>query len=98
MCRSVQAATTPRCAFSPVAIRWAPCYDPGRITAGVAQLAERLPCKQGADGSNPSASSTSGDISGGVPKRPNGADCKSVGERLRRFESVPLHQLGLIAG
>lgn len=25
-------------------------------TAGVAQLAERLPCKQGADGSSPSAS------------------------------------------
>src|SRR5271155_5379943 len=30
---------------------------------------------------------------GGVPKRPTGADCKSAGLRLRRFESFPLHQL-----
>ena len=29
---------------------------------------------------------------GEVPKRPNGADCKSAGSRLRRFESSPLHQ------
>lgn len=29
---------------------------------------------------------------GEVPKRPNGADCKSAGLRLRRFESSPLHQ------
>ena len=28
---------------------------------------------------------------GGVPKRPTGADCKSAGLRLRRFESFPLH-------
>lgn len=28
---------------------------------------------------------------GGVPERPKGADCKSAGERLRRFESFPLH-------
>jgi hypothetical protein len=28
---------------------------------------------------------------GEVPKRPNGADCKSAGFRLRRFESSPLH-------
>ena len=29
---------------------------------------------------------------GGVPERPKGADCKSAGLRLRRFESFPLHQ------
>ncbi|CAK0745812.1 hypothetical protein CCP4SC76_1650010 [Gammaproteobacteria bacterium] len=29
---------------------------------------------------------------GGVPERPMGADCKSAGLRLRRFESSPLHQ------
>src|SRR5688572_14236111 len=29
---------------------------------------------------------------GGVPKRPTGADCKSAGFCLRRFESYPLHQ------
>ena len=28
---------------------------------------------------------------GGVPERPKGADCKSAGSRLRRFESFPLH-------
>ena len=29
---------------------------------------------------------------GGVPKRPTGADCKSAGLRLRRFESFPHHR------
>ena len=28
---------------------------------------------------------------GGVPERSMGADCKSAGERLRRFESFPHH-------
>jgi hypothetical protein len=28
---------------------------------------------------------------GGVPERPNGADCKSAGLCLRRFESYPHH-------
>jgi hypothetical protein len=28
---------------------------------------------------------------GGVPKWPTGADCKSAGLRLRRFESFPHH-------
>src|ERR1700733_6062783 len=32
---------------------------------------------------------------GGVPKRPTGADCKSAGLRLRRFESYPLHHEGV---
>src|SRR5690606_7130428 len=32
-------------------------------------------------------------VRGGVPKRPTGADCKSAGLRLRRFESYPLHHL-----
>src|SRR5512139_1624083 len=31
-------------------------------------------------------------VRGGVPKRPTGADCKSAGLCLRRFESFPLHQ------
>ncbi len=35
--------------------------------------------------------------SGEVPKRPNGADCKSAGSRLRRFESSPLHH-GRVTG
>ena len=29
---------------------------------------------------------------GGLPKRPKGADCKSAGKRLRRFESFAPHQ------
>jgi hypothetical protein len=28
-----------------------------------------------------------------MPERPKGADCKSAGSRLRRFESFSLHQL-----
>ena len=31
--------------------------------------------------------------SGGIPKRPTGADCKSAGLRLRWFESTSLHQV-----
>jgi hypothetical protein len=31
---------------------------------------------------------------GGVPKRSNGADCKSAGSCLRRFESCPHHDIG----
>ena len=30
---------------------------------------------------------------GGMPERPKGADCKSAGSRLRRFESFSLHHL-----
>lgn len=33
------------------------------------------------------------DVFGGVPKRSTGADCKSAGSCLRRFESYPLHHL-----
>src|ERR1700734_1170322 len=36
-----------------------------------------------------------GSFRGGVPKRPTGADCKSAGLRLRRFESYPLHHEGV---
>ena len=35
----------------------------------------------------------SGDIPGRLPERPMGADCKSVGVFLRRFESCTCHQL-----
>ena len=47
-------------------------------TAGVAQLVEQLICNQQAGGSSPSTSSTSLYVSGGIPERSNGADCKSV--------------------
>jgi hypothetical protein len=56
--------------------------------AGMAQLAEQLTCNQQVVGSSPIASS----IYGGVPEWLKGADCKSVGFRLRWFESVLLHQ------
>ena len=50
--------------------------NPAVGTAGVAQLVEQLICNQQVGGSNPSTSSK---ISyGGIPERPNGADCKSV--------------------
>ena len=45
--------------------------------AGVAQLVEQLICNQQVGGSNPSTSSTQSSY-GGIPERPNGADCKSV--------------------
>src|SRR6185437_4872406 len=32
---------------------------------------------------------------GQVPKRPKGADCKSAGLCLPRFESLPAHQIAL---
>ena len=44
--------------------------------AGVAQLVEQLICNQQVGGSSPSTSSTI--LYGGIPERPNGADCKSV--------------------
>ena len=47
-------------------------------TAGVAQLVEQLICNQQAGGSSPSTSSKTSYVSGGIPERSNGADCKSV--------------------
>ncbi len=47
--------------------------------ASVAQLVELLICNQWVGGSSPSAGSTI-DTPGGVPERPKGTDCKSVGE------------------
>lgn len=35
---------------------------------------------------------------GGIPKWPTGADCKSAGIRLRRFESFSHHSSCWIAG
>ena len=34
---------------------------------------------------------------GSVPKRPKGADCKSAGICLRRFESFPAHDCGVLS-
>lgn len=72
----------------------------GKLTAAdVAQLAEHLICNQAVAGSIPAVSSPWGCRQalvgarkcGGVPKRPTGADCKSAGVCLRRFESFPHH-------
>ena len=62
-----------------------------RCSSGV----EQLTCNQQVVGSTPTIGSrlrrqTAG--CGEVPERPKGADCKSAGERLRRFESSPLHR------
>ena len=37
------------------------------------------------------ANEARGDRRGGVPEWPKGADCKSAGDSLRRFESFPHH-------
>src|SRR5262249_7091191 len=62
--------------------------------ADVAQSVERLICNQQVVGSTPTIGFTHGAMETGrgeVPERPKGADCKSAGKRLRRFESSPLH-------
>jgi hypothetical protein len=76
------------------------------LSAGVAQQVERLICNQRVGGSIPSASSTLSSFargartSGGTPRNlgrypswPKGADCKSVGSCLRRFESSSPHHV-----
>ena len=53
---------------------------------------EQLICNQLVVGSNPSIGSfVNIDLFGKIPKRPTGADCKSAGLRLRRFESCSSH-------
>ena len=63
-------------------------------SAGVAQLVEQRFCKPPVVGSSPITSSVlfCNDIDGEIPKRPTGADCKSVVFRLRRFESCSPHE------
>ena len=61
------------------------------VSAGVAQLVERLFCKQMAGGSIPLAGLKQDANSGQVPKWPKGTDCKSVAPVLQRFESSPAH-------
>ena len=65
------------------------------IYADVAQLAEQLICNQQVIGSSPIIGFIQFNIElyyGQIPEWPKGADCKSVGLRLRWFESIPLHQ------
>src|SRR3954464_16021472 len=75
-------------------------------SADVAQLAEHLICNQAVASSSLAVSSgpeqwmKRGVVGrwnelvcvGGVPKWPTGADCKSAGASLRRFESFPHHR------
>ena len=58
--------------------------------AGLAQLVEQLICNQQVAGSSPITSSR---FLGEMPEWLKGTDCKSVGLRLRRFESYSLHQM-----
>ena len=74
-------------------------YASGSLFAGVAQLVEQLICNQQVRGSSPFASSSGKGAqfkliagNGEVPERSKGADCKSVGNGLRWFESTPRHQ------
>src|SRR5258705_4328174 len=69
---------------------------PSRATRWRSSTVELLICNQGVVGSIPIASFTeatshSRHASGEVPEWPKGADCKSAGVSLRRFESSPLH-------
>ena len=73
-------------------------WDGGaRWTAGAARRCssgvEQLTCNQQVVGSTPTIGSSppSRNRCGEVPEWPKGADCKSAGECLRRFESSPLH-------
>ena len=71
--------------------RHATCWRSSRV--------EHLICNQAVVGSIPIASfeDALGEVSyrnnGEVPEWPKGADCKSAGVSLRRFESSPLHSL-----
>jgi hypothetical protein len=76
---------------------------PSRATRWRSSRVEHLICNQAVVGSIPIASfaHTSGHsrrASGEVPERPKGADCKSAGVSLRRFESSPLHPRDVLAG
>jgi hypothetical protein len=68
-----------RPAHSSLAAARRPSRRDGRrvLSAGVAQLAEHLFCKQVVGGSSPPASSIV--ILGGLPERPKGAGCKPAG-------------------
>ncbi len=90
-----------------VDIGLAPQYNDWASSAGVAQLAERLFCKQHVAGSSPVSGSSSrvifrfGDalvscaspFLGSVSEWLKEAVCKIVGESLRRFESCPAHHV-----
>ena len=76
---------------------------PSRATRWRSSRVEHLICNQAVVGSIPIASFThtsghSRRASGEVPERPKGADCKSAGVSLRRFESSPLHPRDVLAG
>ncbi len=66
-------------------------YDICSEKANVAQLVEQLICNQPVGGSSPSIGSLA--EYGEIPKWPTGADCKSAGVRLRRFESCSPHTI-----
>ena len=66
--------------------------------ADVAQLVEHPICNRAVASSILAVGSAGwaagGGGQGGVPKWPTGADCKSAGLCLRRFESFPHHSAG----
>src|SRR5438445_6308634 len=70
------------------AARAGECGAARRCSSGV----EQLTCNQQVVGSTPTIGSTRDrGQRGEVPEWPKGADCKSAGDSLRRFESSPLH-------
>ena len=70
------------------------CAGLGRAARRCSSGVEQLTCNQQVVGSTPTIGSRSRDARaafGEVPEWPKGADCKSAGVSLRRFESSPLH-------
>ena len=59
-------------------------------------MVERLTCNEDVAGSTPAGGSTEllneKKVLGEMPERPKGADCKSAGVCLRRFESFSPHR------
>ena len=65
----------------------------------LAQLAEHVTCNLGVPGSIPGDGSRGFDaLFGEIPEWSKGADCKSVGLRLRRFKSFSPHSLLVVEG
>ena len=81
---------------------WKPCYhfysNQNRrqclLRARVAQLVEQLICNQRVAGSTPVSGSSH--LWGGVPERPKGTDCKSVGEAFGGSNPPPTTNLSWV--
>ena len=88
-----------RLPLSPLPSTRRPARRAGRraLSAGVAQLAEHLFCKQVVGGSSPPASSIFCVIPGGLPERPKGAGCKPAGIAYVGSNPTPSTRSGYVS-